>query len=260
MANRQATSYTLLFATVICIVCGVLVSSFAVSLEELQDENVALDKQKRVLEAVGLLKPGESVTPEQVAERFEPIQPVIVDLATGAPQGDADSATFDQQRRARNPSTSVEAPKNKASVKRIPDQALLYEVRDDDGNVDMVVLPIEGLGLWGTLYGFLALDADTTTVRGITYYQHKETPGLGGEVDNPRWKALWPGRRAFDEDGSFRLAVIKGQAGSAEEDPHRVDGLSGATITSKGVTNMLDFWLGENGFKPYLARIRAEAN
>ena len=99
-------------------------------------------------------------------------------------------------------------------------------------------------------------------MRGITYYQHKETPGLGGEVDNPRWKALWPGPRAFDEDGSFRLAVIKGQAGSTEQDPHRVDGLSGATITSKGVTNMLDFWLGEKRFqavpRPKSARRRTD--
>ncbi len=260
MADRQATGYILLFATAICIVCGILVSSFAVSLEPRQDENAALDKQKRVLEAVGLLQPGERVTPEEVAERFEPIKPVIIDLATGEPQADADPATFDQQRRARNPSTSVEMPKNKASVKRIPDQVLLFEVRSDGGELDMVVLPIEGLGLWGTLYGFLALDADATTVRGITYYQHKETPGLGGEVDNPRWKAGWQGRRAFDADGEFQLAVIKGQAASAEEDPFRVDGLSGATITSNGVTNMLDFWLGENGFEPYLARIRAEAN
>lgn len=261
MADRQATGFTLLFATAMCIVCGILVSSFAVSLEDLQDENAELDKRKRVLEAVGLLEPGDRVTPEEVAERFAPIDPVIIDLKTGEPQTDADPTTFDQQRRARDPATSVALPKNKASVKRLPDQVLLYEVRGEDDELEMVVLPIEGLGLWGTLYGFLALDADTITVRGITYYLHKETPGLGGEVDNPRWKALWPGRRAeFDENGKLRLAVIKGQAASAEEDPFRVDGLSGATITSNGVTNMLDFWLGENGFAPYLARIRGEAN
>ena len=259
MADRQATGYTLLFATAICIVCGILVSSFAVSLEDLQDENVALDKQKRVLEAVGLLQPGEPIDEAQVAERFAPIEPVLVELASGEAV-DGEAATFDQQRRARDPATSTEAPDNLAKVKRVPDQALLYEVRGDGGELEMVVLPIEGLGLWGTLYGFLALDADTTTVRGITYYQHKETPGLGGEVDNPRWKDRWPGRRAFDADGKVSLAVIKGFADSPEQDPHRVDGLAGATITSNGVTNMLEFWLGENGFEPYLNRIRAEAN
>jgi len=260
MRDRQAIGYTLLFATAICIVCGIMVSSFAVSLEPLQKENAALDKQKRVLEAVGLLEPGESITPEEVAARFEPVQPVIIDLATGEPQSDADTAAFDQQRRARDPPPRTEAPENGAKVRRLPDQALLYEVREESGELDMVVLPIEGLGLWGTLYGFLALDADTNTVRGITYYLHKETPGLGGEVDNPRWKNRWPGRRAFDQEGVFRLAVIKGQANSPEQDPHRVDGLSGATITSNGVTNMLDFWLGEHGFAPYLDRIRAEVN
>ncbi len=258
MADRQATGYTLLFATAICIVCGILVSSFAVSLEDLQDENVALDKRKRVLEAVGLLSPGETIDEAQVAERFAPIEPVLIDLASGEAV-DGDAATFDQRRRARDPATSSEAPDNLARVKRIPDRALAYEVRGDDGELEMVVLPIEGLGLWGTLYGFLALDADTTTVRGITYYQHKETPGLGGEVDNPRWKDRWPGRKAFDDDGEVRLAVIKGFANSAEDDPYRVDGLAGATITSNGVTNMLEFWLSENGFEPYLERIRAEA-
>ena len=259
MADRQATGYTLLFATAICIVCGILVSSFAVSLEELQDENIALDKQKRVLEAVGLLQPGEPIDEAQVAKRFEPIEPVLIELASGEAV-DGDTATFDQQRRARDPATSTEAPDNLAKVKRIPDRALLYEVRGNAGELEMVVLPIEGLGLWGTLYGFLALDADTTTVRGITYYQHKETPGLGGEVDNPTWKDKWPGRKAFDDEGEVRLAVMKGQARSVAEDPHRVDGLAGATITSNGVTNMLDFWLGENGFEPYLNRIRGEAN
>ncbi len=120
----------------------------------------------------------------------------------------------------------------------------------------MLVLPVEGYGLWSTLYGFLALDADTKTIRGLTYYQHLETPGLGGEVDNPSWKALWPGRVAFDETGAPVISVIKGRAGSPQDDPYRVDGLSGATITSRGVTNMLQFWLGEAGFGPYLERFR----
>jgi Na+-transporting NADH:ubiquinone oxidoreductase subunit C len=120
----------------------------------------------------------------------------------------------------------------------------------------MIVLPIEGYGLWSTLYGFLAVEADTTTVRGITYYQHGETPGLGGEVDNPAWRAAWIGRKAFDQDFEPAIQVIKGQAGRPEQDPHHVDGLTGATITSRGVTNMMRFWLGPDGFGPYLARFR----
>jgi Na+-transporting NADH:ubiquinone oxidoreductase subunit C len=114
------------------------------------------------------------------------------------------------------------------------------------------------MGLWSTLYGYLALEPDARTIQGLTFYKHGETPGLGGEVDNPRWKALWPGRLASDEDGTPKIAVVKGRAGSVSEDPYHVDGLSGATITSNGVTNLMHFWLGKNGFGPYLDKQRAQ--
>ena len=139
------------------------------------------------------------------------------------------------------------APENTAGLTRLPDQVLVYELRDERGALDLVVLPVSGVGLWSTLYGFVALDADLQTVRGLTFYDHGETPGLGGEVDNPRWKALWPGRTVFDGD-EVRIEVIRGRAGPVDEDPYRIDGLAGATITSRGVTNLLRFWLGEQGF------------
>ena len=92
----------------------------------------------------------------------------------------------------------------------------------------------------------------------MTYYEHKETPGLGGEVDNPRWKNLWSGRKVFGSNDTPVIEVARGSAGSPEEDPHRVDGLAGATMTRRGVTNMMRFWLDENGFKPYLAVLRRD--
>ena len=251
---RHNTLYTLLFATAICVVCGIVVSSAAVSLKEKQTLNAALDKQKKVLEAAGLIEPGEAVTAERVDELFQNIEAVGVDLRSGEETPEIDP-TYDQLKAQADPATSFEAPDNRSAIKRLPNIAQVFKVKESDGSVDMYVLPIEGLGLWGTLYGFLALDSDLTTVRGITYYQHKETPGLGGEVDNPRWKAAWPGRRAFDDQGEVAISVIKGQAGPAEDAPYSVDGLSGATITSNGVTFMLDFWLGPDGFGPYLERI-----
>ena len=104
----------------------------------------------------------------------------------------------------------------------------------------------------------MALEGDLRTIRGLTFYEHKETPGLGGEVDNPRWKALWNGRLAFDDALAPVIQVVKGPAGSVADAPHSVDGLSGATITSRGVTTLLQFWLGPEGFGPYLTRLRAE--
>jgi Na+-transporting NADH:ubiquinone oxidoreductase subunit C len=119
----------------------------------------------------------------------------------------------------------------------------------------MVVLPVQGYGLWSTLYGFLALEADLRTIRGITFYEHGETPGLGGEVDNPRWKSRWVGRLALDDQGEPKIEVIKGPAGPPQEDPYRVDGLSGATLTARGVTNLVHFWLSSDIFGTYLDRL-----
>ena len=140
-------------------------------------------------------------------------------------------------------------------MQRLPDHALVYEVMDGE-RPSVAVVPIEGYGLWSTLYGFLAVGQDGNTIQGITYYQHGETPGLGGEVDNPNWKALWPGRKIYGDSGDPAIRVIKGTAGSAANAPYEVDGLTGATITSNGVTSMLDFWLGESGFKNYLKQFQ----
>ena len=255
---RHNTTYTFLFAGAVCVVCAILVSSSAVSLSELQQINATLDKQKNVLLAGGLASANEKLSAEEIQQRFGNVRALAIDLATGEAAPGVDPASFDQRKEAANPETSRAAPQNLSTIKRLPHHAVIYHVLDASGDVTMIVLPIEGYGLWSTLYGFLALDADTKTIRGITYYQHKETPGLGGEVDNPSWKALWPGRIAFDDSGKPAITVIKGQAGSPDQDPHRVDGLSGATITSRGVTNMLQFWLGENGFAAYLEKFRAE--
>ena len=254
---RHNTFYTIVFAAIICVVCGVFVSYAAVSLNERQVLNAAIDKKTKVLEAAGLVEVGESVTVEQVERLFSDIETVAVDLATGNELPDFDLDGYDQLKAASDPERNMPAPPNASAIQTLPKVAQVYKVKGAGGGFEMLILPIEGLGLWGTLYGFLALDGDLNTVRGITYYQHKETPGLGGEVDNPRWKAVWPGRKVFGDDGDVALQVIKGQAPPADEAPYRVDGLSGATITARGVSNMIDFWMGEGGFGPFLDQLRS---
>jgi len=252
---QRSASYTILFAAVVCLVCAVLVSASAVSLRERQKENSYLDKQRNVLIAAGLATDHEKLTPEDIQSRFAPITSVVVDLATGEEQSDVDPQTFDQRKNSLDPKTSRSPGKNPAGIQRVPNQALVYRLEDDD-ELGLLILPIEGKGLWSTLYGFIALDADLETIKGITFYEHKETPGLGGEIDNPKWKALWAGRRAFGEDNEPRITVIRGRAGPASEDPYRVDGLAGATMTSRGVGRLVRFWLGDNGFGAYLDRLR----
>ena len=251
--------YNLGFATAICVACAIVVSSSAVSLRERQLVNQALDMQRNVLVAAGLAGADESLASEEIAARFAPIRQVVIDLAAGVAT-DVDPAAFDSRAAAADPGTSRTAPPNNAGLRRVAEQALVYELRDADGTLDLVVLPIHGLGLWGILYGFVALDADLETIRGLTYYEHKETPGLGGEVDNPRWKSLWNGRKAFGPDGAPAIAVARGLAGPPADDPFRVDGLAGATMTSRGVTNMLRFWLAGEGFGPYLDALRARGD
>ena len=233
--------------------CSLLVGSAAVGLRPLQEKNKQQDRKKNILIAAGLYD-----STRTVADLFGNIETRMVDLKSGAfvsvdtvsPEG------FDQLKAALSEELSRPLTKDEdiAGIRGIEKYSHVYLVTDD-GTVRRVILPIRGKGLWSTLYGYLALDADLNTIRGLTFYQHGETPGLGGEVDNPRWKGLWQGRQAFDAAGEPVIAVARGVAGPPEEDPHRVDGLSGATLTARGVTYLVQFWLGENGFGPYLDHV-----
>ena len=255
---ERSTGYIIGFAAAVCLVCSVLVTSSAVSLKDRQEENKRLDRQKKILTLAGLMESGADITSEEIDKLFvDNIEAHVIDLATGDYDTSVNTAGFDQRKATKEPATSRVAPKNRSGIQRVPNSALIYHVMENGVPVTLI-LPIEGKGLWSTLYGFLALDTDTTTVKGITFYEHGETPGLGGEIENPSWTRLWPGRKAYDDAWNPALEVIKGTAGPVETDPHRIDGLAGSTLTSRGVSNLVRFWLGENGFTPYLERFRAE--
>jgi len=254
---QHSTGYIIAFATAVCFVCALVVATSAVGLKDRQAANMLLDRQKKVLSVAGLLRDGESISSEEVQQRFgDNIVSRVIDLQTGSYADDVDPTAYDQRTAARDPDASYPAPENAAKVRRLPKLALIYQVVSGD-EVKLVILPVEGKGLWSTLYGYLALLPDTTTIEGITFYEHGETPGLGGEVDNPRWKGLWKGRLAFDEKWEPAIRVKKGPAGPADVDPHQVDGLSGATITSRGVSALVQFWIGDQGFGPYLEKLRS---
>lgn len=257
---RRSTPYIIGFAAAICLVCSVFVSSAAVSLKEKQDYNKVLDRQKKVLGVAGLIEESNAPPATEIQSMFETkIQAKIVTLKTGDYAKDVDAKTFDQRKMRNDPANSISAPAgNKAKVQRLPNDGIVYQLVEND-KLKLLILPIEGKGLWSTLYGFLAIDPDLNTIKGITFYEHAETPGLGGEIDNPGWKAKWPGRKIYGKDGSIKIQVIKGQAGTVAEDPHRVDGLSGATLTARGVSELVKFWLGDHGWGPYLKKMKKGA-
>jgi len=258
--QQASNRYIILFAAAVCLVCSVFVAFAAVMLKERQDANAVLDRQKKVLIVAGLLEEKAKVSAVEVQSLFDQwIVPRVVELETGAYDASIDATTFDQQRSLKDPAMSRPAPENRAGLTKVPLYAQVYHVVRDD-RVEQVILPIEGKGLWSTLYGFLALAPDTTSITGITFYQHGETPGLGGEIDNANWKALWRGRQAFDENWQPAIEVIKGMAGQPAEDPYSVDGLSGATITGRGVNQLIHYWLSEQGFGPYLEWFRSQGS
>ena len=254
--NKDSASYTILVATALCLVCSIIVSAAAVGLRPLQEANKIEDRKRNILSVVGLLKEGESVD-----EAFKQVDVVLVDLESGQYNTDLDPATYDQRSAADDSSMGIQLTSDQdiASIGSRANVATVYLVRNDDGSVRYIILPVHGYGLWSTLYGFLALEGDANTVVGLSFYEHAETPGLGGEVDNPNWKANWPGKVAFDANGEAALEVYKGTIDPANpQSKHQVDTLSGATLTARGVTNLIQFWLGQDGFGTYLKRIQAE--
>jgi Na+-transporting NADH:ubiquinone oxidoreductase subunit C len=240
----------------VCAFCSVLVAGAAVLLRQPQEANKLLDRKRNILMAAGLLAGDKSVD-----ELFADIDARVVDLATGEYAAGTDPETYDQRQAARDPAQSVEIPleKDLAGNKRRARLAPVYLVRGS-AEVVKIILPVHGKGLWSTLYGFLALDAgDLSTIRALIFYEHAETPGLGGEVDNPNWRALWNGKQAFDEQGSIRIEVAKGKVDPGRpEARYQVDGISGASITTRGVGNLLKYWLGEDGFGPYLSKLKEQ--
>lgn len=260
--QRNSATYIVGFCAVVCVACSLVVCIAAVGLQPIQERNRIFDQQKKVLGVAGLIDSDGSPTQEEVSKIFEEkIEPAYIDMESGelktVEEVGIPAADYDRKRLANASDTGMRAPQNRARVGRIPRHTLIYRVTNADGGVDKVILPIEGYGLWGTLYGYLAVENDGQTIAGITYYQHIETPGLGGEVDNDRWKSLWPGRKIFGDGGDVQISVIKGPAPPPAEAPYKVDGLSGATLTSNGVTAMLEFWLGDDGFGPYLKSLEA---
>ncbi len=248
---NDSTSKTIFVATALCLLCSVIVSVAAVGLRPAQEANKLLDKRKNIIQIGGLSQPGKSVD-----ELFEGIEARVVNLDTGEYADDMDAGTYDQRKAEKDPTLSDALSDDPASIKRREKFATVYLVKEGDV-VKRVILPVRGYGLWSTLRGFVAIDGDANTIAGLGFYEHAETPGLGGEVDNPNWKAKWPGKLAFNESGDLSIEVIKGSVGSTTPNAeHKVDGLAGATLTSRGVSNLLQFWLGEQGFGPYLNNLR----
>lgn len=260
--DKDSTAGTLIIACLVCLVCSIAVAASAVGLKDLQEANALLDKNTNVLKIAGLVGDKETPTQEKVDTLFKNIEARIIDLKTGkeltAEQlkkaNIENKLTYDQYAAAKTEEGSQKLPDgaNIAKLKNMPKYAQIYVIKDAQERIDTYILPIHGAGLWKTMYGFIAIKNDAISVKALRYYQHGETPGLGGEVDNPKWRKLWesPTRQAYDAAGNVNISVTK--SGMASDPSTQVDGLAGASLTTDGVNKMVRFWLGEHGFAPYL--------
>ncbi len=244
-ANKESFFKTIVVAVSLCLVCSIIVSSAAVLLKEKQVINASLDKKRNVLIAANLLK-----ADTDIEKTFANIEQKFVDLSSGQFVNVENPQAFNQRKSAKNLQTSVAIEKDIARIGRRSKIASIYLVRQGK-QIETIILPIHGKGLFSTLYGFIALKADKQTIVGLKFYEQGETPGLGGEVENPRWLALWPGKKALDNDGQPALKLVKGSAKNEFE----VDALSGATMTTRGLQKMIDYWLSEQGFGPFLSQL-----
>ena len=260
--SNDSTKKMIIVAIGVCLVCSVFVSSAAVFLHGRQEENKELDKIRNILVA-GDLQADKGDMQKIFQEK---IDIGLADLKTGAflPEDQYSDKlnpnSFDIKSMADDNEYGMAIPSKEdiAHIFRMPKYMPVYMIKAGE-NVEKYILPFYGKGLWSTMYGFMALGSDLRTIEALTFYEHGETPGLGGEVDNPKWKALWVGKQAFDENGHVKITVIKGRVDPSSPDAkYEVDGLSGATLTTRGLDAMVKFWLSENGYGPFLQHCKSQ--
>ena len=250
--NREGLGNILFVAIALCLVCSILVSSAAVILKPQRLLNQELDQKQNILRAAGMLPADSKVDARGrgIDELFDEFEVRAVDLNTGEFVDSVDVTDYDPIKASKVDASSRELSRSEdiATLGRRENVSLVY-LRSDESGLDKIVIPVRGYGLWGNLFGYLAVEGDLQTISGLGFYLHKETPGLGGEVDNPRWKSLWIGVSLYDDSQrpAVRLVKVRSPANSTAA-KFEVDALSGATLTSRGVENLIRFWTGDLGF------------
>ena len=220
-------------ALLVALVCAPAVSFTAVTLKPLTEHNRLMESaasMMKIVETLGIAAPKQR-------------------LITRA----------DGQYTNRDPGTKTTLPPVRYITKigEHENVATVYELYEE-GALAMVILPVSGAGYKSTLKGYLALKADLNTVAALAFYEQDETPGIGTGILEDAWTALWKGKRVADTDGVIRLEVVKGKGKGKGKGVFEVDGISGATRTSMGVGRLVRFWLGPNGYGPYLDRLKRE--
>lgn len=218
--NRQSNVYTVIYIIVLVAVVGAALAFTSMSLKDRQNDNMAADKMRQILASV-------HIVPADKGDIIPEFNRVITSQYIVNSEGervDGDAFAVNMAAEVRKPEAERQLPVYEATL---------------DGDVLKYILPVYGAGLWGPIWGYIALDADGSTVYGAFFAHQGETPGLGAEIEKPFFSERFRGKHMFKGDTFLPVAVVKaGQKPAGDED--YVDGISGGTITSKGVGAMID--------------------
>lgn len=244
----------------LCFVCSLLVCTAVVSLKSLQEQSIKVDRELSILAAADVsVADGQKVS-DVYAQNIEAR---LLDVATGefVPAQEvakvagagvtADDFDFVSNSKLAGKNITLSADADLAKIRQISKYMPVYLVKSA-GGYSKVILPFYGQGLWSVMYGYLALSTDGNTILGVKYYSHGETPGLGAEIENPNWTQKWQQKKIFDANGAVEFAVLK----KVEKPEYQVDALSGATLTSDGVSRSVRFWASESGYGKFLQNIQ----
>lgn len=245
--NTSSNSYTIIYATVMVVIVAVVLSFAALSLKDRQDANVRVEKMTDILSSVGKGEEANQVK-DKNAYIEEQYAKYIVNSYTVNTRGDVTEGTdpFAIALNMKNEYAKPEAERN------LP----VFEARMDDGTA-YYVIPVYGSGLWGPVWGNVALESDFNTIYGVSFGHQGETPGLGAEIAGAAFQAQFVGKQIYSGNNLVSIAILKG-AGSSAGNPNAVDAVSGGTITSNGVRDMLKNNL--TGYSAYFNKVRNDAN
>lgn len=227
---QQSNAYIIGFAAGLTIILGGMLSAAAVFLKPIQKKQIELDTKKQILSAV--MKTDGYPKPKLGEMYDQQIQSVVVDA-------NGDEVSLENYEKINKP----EDINIKKEYKKNPSDRLypVFKYMSDDGNkVQSYILPLYGFGLWDDIWGFVAVEPDFNTLKGVVFDHKAETPGLGARITTAEVQVRYQGKKLRDKAGKIvSVAMMKGE-GNASLNDHEVDGLSGATVTAKGVNAMLE--------------------
>lgn len=234
MLDKESPIWVLSFAAAVALVCSLLVTTTVYWLRPIQAAYGAIEYNRIILVAAGLIEPGAELTDADIVDRFLELETRIIDLELDLPTTDVDPLTY--------------------SYRSLPDleerpRYMPVYVLEQDGAIERVVLPVYGDGMWSTIHGAISLAGDLSTIAGALFDEHGETPGIGDAIEDPDWLAQWPGTRIFAETGELCFDVLRRRQPAG---PCTIDGVTGATVTVTAVEDMIRHWFGPDGYGPYL--------